>query len=177
MAPRVGLIINKQLEDMLHSLGKANSPELIDAARALRGGIRKAIRPKSKQVSAPGETPIGKSGGLEKSVISGAVGTGQRVAVTKFTAPLLQFGVDTHADRSVPRSRRDLFTGLGREVKALSERAFVRKAERRGLGSRKTRQQKLDPRPFMEKGLANAGEAMQDVFVSAVQRRTPHSSL
>jgi hypothetical protein len=173
--PRVGLIVNRELDSMLHNLGKANSPELIDAARALRTGIRKTIRPRSKQVSAPGEPPIGKSGGLEKSVISGAVGTGQRVAVTKFTGPLLQFGVDTHRDTAVPRSRRDLFTGLGREVKALSEKAFIRKSERRAGGSRKTRQQKLEPRPFMEKGLAAAHEAMQDVFVSAIQRRTPRS--
>ncbi len=174
MPSKVVLQVNRELETALRSLGGASSPEMRENARILKKSIKGVIGTKSKKVSAPGEPPIGKSGGLQKSVVSGVVGAGQRVAVMKFTAPLLQFGVDTRGDGTAPRSRRNLFTGAAREVERSSLLAFSLKVARRQSGkSTKARHMKLDARPFMERGLARAQDQMIGATVSTIQRRTP----
>jgi len=169
---RVVKQVNRQLEAQLATLGAANSPEMKAAARALAKGIRRALGPKSKEVSKPGEPPKGKSGELAKSVKEGQVGTGRRVAVTKFTASLLQFGVNTHQDGQTPRSRRDLFSGAVRQVFKQSEQAFTRRARQRSRNDPRRKAMVLEPRPFMEKGLENAAAEMTEVAVSAIRRRT-----
>lgn len=169
---------NKALMAQLRTLGTATSPEMKGAAKALKKGIQKAIGPVSKTVSRPGEPPKGKTGGLKKSVKEGIVGAGRRVAVTKFTAPFLQWGVDTIADANAaaPRSRRNLFTGAAETVQAQSNKAFRRRQRQRSRGDARRRPTVLAPRPFMEKGLQNAEGEMTAVVVSAIRRRTASAS-
>jgi hypothetical protein len=96
------------------------------------------------------------------------------VAITKCTAPFLEFGVNTQADTAVPRSRRNLFSGNPKQVLAASAKAFSRKVARRRRGSTgKVRHQTLDPRPFMQRSLAAAAPQMVDVVVSTISRRLP----
>jgi hypothetical protein len=166
---------NKAAEQFLASVGGARSPEMAAAAKVLRREIRKELgRVGHGKPSAPGEPPRKQKGELQKSVKEGVVGIGRRVAVTDFTGPILQFGVDTKADRANPRSRRNLFSGQAREVLAASQRAFARKAERRRQGkSTKVRDMKLEPRPFMEKPLARSQDEMVGTMVRLIRGRTP----
>lgn len=169
------LTMNRALMQTLGSLGRVSSPELLAAAKVLKKELKKTLGLKGKgKPSKPGEPPAKQTGKLQQSVLSGAVGAAQRVAVTKFTASLLEFGVDTHADKTTPRSRRNLFSGKSRQVLAASAKAFSRKVARRSRGrSAKVSHQVLDPRPFMQRSLAAAAPQMVDVVVSTISRRLP----
>lgn len=173
----MGLVttVNRGLIRELSKLGGVASPEMLAAARVLKRSLRKTLGMKGNgKPSAPGEPPRKQSGKTQKSVISGAVGAAQRVAVTRFTAPLLEFGVDTAIDARAGkvRSRRDLFTGQAREVlKQSAERQ--RRRQRAQLRGQKAYKLKIDPRPFMQKALAAARDQMVDVTVSEIRRRLP----
>ena len=179
---RVLLEFNRKLESELRGLGRSTSPEMIAMAKALKTRVRKKIGPRSKDPSKPGEPPKSKTGKLRKSVVSGAVGAAQRVGLTEFYAPLLEFGVDT------VRDDRDAATGslhrfadtragrlLGLSADHLrggalrSRKARIRRRERTG------RHQLLEPRPFLAAAVAEAEQDMVDVYVSAVRRRMPSS--
>lgn len=166
---------SRAADAFLANIGGARSPEMAAAAKVLRREIRKELgRQGGGKPSKPGEPPRKQHGDLQKSVKEGVVGATRRVAVTDFTAPFLQFGVDTKADRANPRSRRNLFTGHVREVLKASERALARKAERRRSGkSTKVRDMKLEPRPFMEKPLARSADEMTGTMVRLIRGRTP----
>ncbi len=187
----MGLVatVNRGLIRQLERVGIVSSPELLAAARVLKRKIRKTLgaegdafqgplRPGKtvhrRAPSRPGEPPAKQTGGLQKSVISGAVGTAQRVAVTKFTAPLLEFGVDTEVDarRGTVRSRRDLFTGAAREVLKESAKRQQRR-QRARTRSQKAHRLTIEPRPFMQRSLAAARDEMVDVTVSEIRRRLP----
>lgn len=186
---RVVIQRNRAADRFLAELGGARSPEIVEPARALYSAIRKVLSRKGAAVqgplrpgqetrkrlpSAPGDPPAKQTGRLAKSVRRGVVGTGQRVAVTAFYAPLLEFGVDTRRDRAQPRSRRDLFTGEAREVTRDSRKALARKVARRDRGSRKTRQVRIAARPFMQRALESVREAMVNVAVSEIRRQSPN---
>lgn len=167
--------VNRRLLRELGTLGGVASPEMLAAAKALKRSLRKTLGVKGHgKPSAPGEPPRKQSGKTQKSVISGAVGTAQRVAVTRFTGPLQEFGVDTAVDARAGkvRSRRNLFTGQEREV--LQESAErQRRRQRAQLRGQKAYKLKIEPRPFMQKALAAARDAMVDVTVSEIRRRLP----
>ena len=168
------LTVNRALIRTLKDLGRVSSPEMIGAAKVLRTEIKRTLGIKGKgKPSNPGEPPAKQTGALQKSVKSGAVGAAQRVAVLDFTAPLLEFGVDTRADGFASRSRRDLFTGESKTLGRESLLAFSRKLVRRQRGAKKTRHQKLEARPFMQRSLAAAAPQMVDVTVSTISRRLP----
>ncbi len=165
---------NKDAEAFLNSIGGARSPEMAAAAKVLRREIRKELGRQGKgQPSKPGEPPRKQSGRLQQSVKEGPVGTGRRVAVTDFTAPILQFGADPNA-KGAPASRRDLFTGAARQITKASERAFARKQERRRQRQTKNTW-KLEPRPFMEKPLERSKDEMTGTMVRLIRGRTPVS--
>lgn len=176
MATRqVVVTVNKAAQDFLATLGGARSPELAAAAKVLRREIKKELSHRGHgQPSAPGQPPNRQTGALERSVKEGVVGSGRRVAVTDFTAPFLEYGVNTRADQAHPRSRRDLFTGLERLVSRDSARALARKVGRRGGGaSGKVRHQVIEPRPFMEKPLERSTDEMVALAVHVIRSRTP----
>lgn len=177
IASKVTVQTNRKIQQVLGSLGGVSSPEMLGAARALRREIKKTLGINGKGDPAPpGQPPAKQSGTLQKSVKSGAVGAAQRVAATQFTAPLLEFGVNTRADGAAPRSRRDLFTRERKSILRESLKAFSRKLRRRQKGgSTKVRHQVLEPRPFMERSLAAARDEMVAVAVSEIRRRTPGS--
>lgn len=173
---RVLLSVNRRLERELAEMGGARKPEMVETAALVKQALRKRLGVKGRgKPSNPGESPRQQSGGLRKSIVSGVVGAAQRVGLTKFTAPLLEFGVDTRADGAAPRSRKDLFSGAAREVKTSSKRAAARRQERRNAGgSAKVRHEKIEPRPFMQQTLEDVGlDRLVDVQVNAIRRRLP----
>lgn len=173
---RVLLSVNRRLERELREMGGSTKPEMLETAKLLKQALRKRLGVKGRgKPSKPGESPREQSGGLRKSVVSGAVGAAQRVGLTKFTAPILEFGLDTKADGATPRSRRDLFSGALRAVKKGSARAAARRQERRNAGgSPKVRHERIEARPFMQQALEDVGlDRLVDVQVNAIRRRLP----
>jgi hypothetical protein len=187
---RVLLTVNRRLERELSEMGGARKPEMVETATAVKRSLRKVLGVKGNgKPSKPGEPPRKQSGGLQKSVVSGVVGAAQRVGLTKFTAPIQEFGLDTKADGATPRSRKSLFGGAAREVKKASAQAHARRQERRnqvarrakGRGSgnvagsaAKVRHEKIDARPFVQKALDDAGlDRLVDIQVNAIRRRLP----
>jgi hypothetical protein len=169
------LTINTRLVRELSNLGGARTPEMTGAAKVLKKSLKKVLGIKGNgKPSKPGEPPRKQSGELEKSVVSGVVGAGQRVGLTSFVAPLLEFGVDTRADGVAPRSNRDLFTREQREISLPNVQKLARKFHRRKAGNtKKVRHQKLDARPFVDKAIEAAEQKIVDVQVSAIRRRLP----
>jgi hypothetical protein len=173
---RVLLTVNKRLERELREMGGSTKPEMVEAAALVKRGLRKVLGVKGKgKPSEPGEPPHTQSGRLRKSIVSGAVGAAQRVGLTAFTAPILEFGLDTKADGATPRSRKNLFSGAAKSVKKASQQALARRQERRNAGgSKKVRHETIAARPFMQQALNDVGlDRLVDVQVNAIRRRLP----
>lgn len=91
---------HRGVEAQLRSVGAVDSPELIKAATVLTRQIRRVLSVSgSGSPSAPGQAPRKQSGKLAKSVRQGVVGDHRRVAVTRFTAPILEAGVNSSKSR------------------------------------------------------------------------------
>lgn len=120
--------VNRRLERELRSLGGANSPEMREAAKVLKRSIRRVLSTRGGgQPSAPGQPPHRQSGRLAGSVRDGAVGPGRRVAVTWYTAPILEAGIDSSLPlRSGKRRRRP--GGLARRQLKIAARPFLQRS-------------------------------------------------
>lgn len=172
---RVLLQVNRRLERELKEVGGANKPEMIAGAKVMKQAFRKVLGVKGtpKTPSKPGQPPKRQKGDLYKSVVSGAVGTAQRIGLTDHAATLMEFGVDTRADSVAPRSRKGLFSKAAREVKRESRMAHYRKVVQREKGSKKAKHTKIEARPFTDKAIALAEQKMVDQAVSSIRRRLP----
>jgi hypothetical protein len=136
--------VNRRAALLLTRVSGANSEPVRRAAGELAKAIRKTLsQGGGGRPSAPGQPPRRQSGRLMRSVRHGAVGAGRRVAATRFTAPLLEAGVDTNAP---PRAGR-----------------------RRRRGGQARRRVRIAPRPFMARALDLARNKMIDVAVDAAR--------
>ncbi|MGE0554345.1 MAG: hypothetical protein AB7R55_13035 [Gemmatimonadales bacterium] len=150
MAPIVNMLSPADLKSLsvkltraARRLGDADSAPVKAAAGALARGLRRVLRSsRGGAPSRPGQVPKLQTGALAKSVRQGVDSGGyRRVAVTRYTAPILEAGVDTSLP---PRS------GKARRRKA-------------GQARRKLR---IAARPFFRRGIDLAMPEMVDVFVS-----------
>lgn len=158
----VFLQINRASEAYLNNLGASNSPEMRAAAQAYKKKIRKVLGIKGNgKPSKPGEPPRKQSGRLQQSVKDGPVGDKRRVAVTDFTASLMQDGVDTVSKVDKPMSKP-------------ARRAKNRRDARRAKTQKKV---EIERRPFMEQAFNEAQTDMGDVMVAAMQQRAPSTTL
>lgn len=158
----VVLQINRASESYLNNLGASNSPEMRAAAQIYKKSLRKVLGIKGNgKPSKPGEPPRKQTGELQRSVKDGPVGDKRRVAVTDFTASLMEGGVDTKTAGDKPLSRA-------------SRQAKSRRDARRAKTQKHV---EIEPRPFMEQALNDAVNDMADVMVTAMQQRAPSSTL
>jgi hypothetical protein len=138
---------------LLADVGGANTPEMRAAARVLAKSIRKQLSKKGtrKDRSKPGEAPRRQSGKAVKSIGVEVVGGVTRVGTGRFTLRILQDGA-THATR-------------GAEVDRAGKRRHKRKTLKRPSVT-------IEPRPFMEKALAEALPQMEGDFVGELQKKS-----
>jgi hypothetical protein len=144
---------DRELKKILADVGGANTPEMKAAARQLAKSIRKQISKKGtrRDRSQPGEPPRRQSGKAYKSIGTEVVGGVMRVGTGRFTLRILQDGV-THATRG-----------------AAVDRAGKRRHKRQAL---KRASVTIEPRPFMERALAEALPQMEGDFVGELQKKT-----
>lgn len=144
---------DRELKKILADVGGANTPEMRAAARQLAKSIRKQISKKGtrRDRSQPGEPPRRQSGKAYKSIGTEVVGGVMRVGTGRFTLRILQDGA-THATRG-----------------AAVDRAGKRRHKRQAL---KRPSVTIEPRPFMERALAEALPQMEGDFVGELQKKT-----
>lgn len=143
---------DRELKKILADIGGANTPEMRAAARELAKSIRKQLNVKGtrRDRSKPGEPPRRQSGKAYKSIGVEVVGGVTRVGTGRFTLRILQDGT-THATR-------------GAEVDRAGKRRHKLKTLKRASVT-------IEPRPFMEKALADALPKMEGDFVGELQKR------
>lgn len=138
MSPRVPLL-SAAIKDLttsttreLQELSGARSPGLLKAAQVLRKGWRRVLSVAGAgKPSAPGDSPRKQSGRLARSVKQGLTETGRKVAVTWFTAPILEGGADTALPTRPSRRGRRRRQGRyadGRKVLRIAPRPSASKA-------------------------------------------------
>lgn len=156
MTPRFNLlsgqlaVFNKGLRVELQDLSGARSPGLLKAAQVLRTHWRRVLSSAGGgRPSAAGEAPRKQSGKLARSVKQGLTETGRRVAVTWFTAPLLEGGVDTSL---APRPNK-------------RGRSRSRQGRYKGGNARL----RIAPRPSANRALSSAQTEMTEAMVGGIQ--------
>lgn len=134
--------LNGALRGALSDLGGAKSPEMMAMGRILRKSVARTLSVRGGgKPSAPGEAPRKQTGALARSVKMGVVGTGIRIGALRFTADFLESGVSA----------------------TLGERKQSRRRGRsRGSMSKKKRNLRIAPRPYLQKAL----DAVQDQMVT-----------
>jgi hypothetical protein len=176
--------VMKNLKTELADIGGASSPELKAAGVALAQGIRKTLGVKGALYqtsaftraghksklrgipSAPGQPPHKISGQLQKSVGVEVVGGVMRVGESRFTAPLLEGGIDAVATRA-RKAAQQLQTVRARRARAGADK----RRSRLGLVGRTASRLHIAPRPFMQQAADAAAPKMGDAFVLSLQTR------
>lgn len=156
MSPRINGIsgvlsdLTRQTTRNLQEISGARSPALLKAAQVLRTGWRRVLSvPGGGRASAPGDAPKRQTGKLARSVKQALTETGRKVAVTWFTAPMLEAGVDT----ALP-------TRANRRGKTR-----VRQGRYKGGAKRLV----IAPRPSAARALAASQTAMDDAMVGGIR--------
>ena len=175
--------VSRGFEQVLRDLGGVRSEEMRASGRLLARSIRRvlgqsgggavvaSVKTRRKRAiggtpSAPGEPPRKQTGQLQRSVKAGPVGPRIRVGPLRFTAPILEEGVDT----SKPARKTSAVRVGGR----LRNRLRARSRHRRIRGGKL--RIVIAARPFMARALAAVRDELGPLFVSEVRKRTPETT-
>ena len=120
--------ITAGLNVQLKALGQANSIEMREAAKIMKRSFRTVLGQRGGgRPSAPGEAPRKQTGALARSVRDGVVGDVRRVAVTEYTAPILEGGINSALPLRSGKARRRK-AGKARRVLVIAARPFRQRA-------------------------------------------------
>jgi len=159
--------VNQKLRRTLSGLGGLDSPEIKAMAKELRRSIIKVLSVSGGgrvtqslsghrlyavggTPSGPGEPPRRQTGQLARSIAYGIAGAQFRVGAIRFTAAMLQFGV-----QSTRGARRSAGTRRGRRTR----------------GTLVQRTVTIAPRPYLEPALELAKDAMGEAFAEVAGAR------
>jgi hypothetical protein len=166
----------KKLRLLAETVGGASDPGVQAAAKVLVKAIKKQISKKAPgfqnvgkrgkgphygESSQPGQAPRRQAGQLWRSIGTQVVAGVLRVGSSDFTAPILNDGAIL--DEQVARAA---------DIEKFIPKAGTRKGKVTSKRARKGRRRiKIEPRPFMEPGLADAQRnGMTDAVVGGVKR-------